>query len=196
MGMVESGAGRAGRDAEDLRDLGWLVPGVVAQREDCALLWVETSEAAFELVSIRERQEIVVPRRYVDRQDAKVGHEPALAHRLVDGGPDDETVQPRVEPVRIAECGQIAPGDHQCFLHRILGPVDIAEDPLREREEPVTTRADQVGVCLPIPVLGRLDEIAIHGPIPSAPSGGAVRTTMGSRARLAFNRRPETVRAV
>ena len=64
----------------------------------------------------------------------------ALAHRLVHAGSDDETMEPRVEPVRIAEPGQVAPGDHQRVLHGILGPVDVAEDPLRDREEPVTAR--------------------------------------------------------
>ena len=84
---------------------------------------------------------------------------------------DHQPVEPGVEPVRIAEAGQVAPGDHQRVLHGILGPVDVAEDPLRDREEPVATRADQVGVCLPVPVSCRLDEIAIHRSLPSAPSG-------------------------
>ena len=46
-------------------------------------------------------------------------------------------MQPRVEPVRIAESSQIAPGDHQCVLEGILGSVDVAQDPLSHREQPV-----------------------------------------------------------
>ncbi len=110
----------------------------------------------------------------------EVGDEAALALRLANAGADDEAMEPGVEPVRIAESGQVTPGDHQRFLHGILGPVDVAEDPLRDREEPVATHADQVGVCLPVPASCRLDEITIHCVGPSvAPSGGAVQSLWG-----------------
>ena len=49
-------------------------------------------------------------------------------------------MEPGVEPVRIAEPGKVAPGDHQRFLHGILGPVDVAKDPLGDREEAVAAR--------------------------------------------------------
>ena len=176
---MESGTGRAGRDAEELGDLGRLVPGVVAQHEKSALLGIESSEAALQLVTFRQGQEVVPAGRKIEREHAKVGHQAALAHRLMDAGSDDEAVQPRVEPIRIAEPRQVSPGDHQRFLQGILGSVDSAEDPLRDREESVTSRADQVGIRLPIPVPCRFNEIAIHGPVPCAPSGGAIRTTMG-----------------
>jgi hypothetical protein len=71
-------------------------------------------------------------------------------------------MEPRVEPIRIAESGQVVPGDHQRVLYGILGSVDIAEDPLGNRVEPVSARPDQVGVCLPIPAACRLYEIPIH----------------------------------
>src|SRR5206468_10224327 len=77
-------------------------------------------------------------------------------------GIDEEAVEPGVEPVRIAEAGQLAPGDHQCLLHRILGPVDVAEDSLSNREEPVRAGACQDAKGLPVAQLGLLDEIAIH----------------------------------
>ena len=46
-------------------------------------------------------------------------------------------MDPRVEPVRIAEAREVTPGDHQRVLQSVLGPVDVAEDALRDREEPV-----------------------------------------------------------
>ena len=75
-------------------------------------------------------------------------------------------MHPRVEPGRIAEAPQVTPGDHQRILEGILGPVDIAEDPLRNREETVDAPADQVGEGLLVPVACRLDEIAIHCIVP------------------------------
>lgn len=80
-------------------------------------------------------------------------------------------MEPRVEPIRIAEPGQVSPGDDQRVLHGILGSVDVAEDPLCEREEAIAAWADQVGIRLPIPTPRCLDEIAIHGPSLLRPAG-------------------------
>ncbi len=132
-----------------------------------ALLGIESTEASLELVAISDRQEVVGAGGEVVRQGVEIGHETALARRLVDTGSDDEAMEPRVEPCRIAESGQVAPGDHQRVLNGILGSVDVAEDPLGDCEEPVATRTNQVGVCLPVAALGRLDEIAIHRLRPS-----------------------------
>ena len=71
-------------------------------------------------------------------------------------------MDPGVEPVRIAEARQVTPGDHQRVLQGILGPVDIPEDPMRDREEPAAAEADQVDERRLIASLCRLDEIAIH----------------------------------
>ena len=103
-----------------------------------------------------------------------------VARRLGDAGSDEDAVEPGVEAVRIAEPGQVAPGDHQRLLHGILGPIDVAEDALRDREEAVATGADQVGVRLPVPASCGLHEIAIHPRRSSStPIGGAFQHLMG-----------------
>jgi hypothetical protein len=85
-------------------------------------------------------------------------------------------MEPGVESVRIAEAGQVTPSDHQRFLQGILGPIDVAKDPLGERVEAVATAADQVSIRLPVTAPCRLDEISIRRlRSPRAPSGGAVR---------------------
>src|SRR6185503_18167198 len=145
-GVVKSGAGRAVGNAEDPGNLRQVEARKVPQHEDRALLWVEALEAALQLVAIGDRQKLVGPAGQIGRQDPKVGDEAALTRRLANAGTNDEAVKPRVEPIRIAESGQVTPSDHQRVLDGILGSVDIAEDPLRERVEPVATRADQVGV--------------------------------------------------
>ena len=53
---------------------------------------------------------------------------------------------------------EVTPGDHQRILQGVLGPIDVAEDPVREREEPVAGRADEVDECRLVAALGRLDE--------------------------------------
>ena len=65
-------------------------------------------------------------------------------------GVDERSLEPGVEPLRIAEAGQLAPGDHQRLLHRVLGEVDVAEDAARDPEEQVPTRAGQDGERLPV----------------------------------------------
>jgi len=137
MGVVESGTGGTGWDAERLGDLGRRVARVVMQDEDRPLFGRKASETPFELISIGDPEEVVGCRRSVDRQDPQVGHATALARRLGDADMHEQAMQPRVEPVRIAESSQIAPGDHQCVLEGILGSVDIAQDPLGHREQPV-----------------------------------------------------------
>ena len=90
---------------------------------------------------------------------------------------------PRVEAVRIAKAPEVTPGDHQRILQGILGPIDVAQDPLGDREQPVAADADQVDKCLPIPAAGRLHEIAIHGSLPPVCAHRVRRPTLlvGSR---------------
>ena len=61
----------------------------------------------------------------------------ALAPGVREAGADDEAMEPGVEPVRVAQAGQVAPGGHERVLERILRPLDITNDPLREREQAI-----------------------------------------------------------
>jgi hypothetical protein len=175
MGVMETRASRTRRDAEDLGDLGRGVALVVVEHEQCPLFGREPPEPAFELVPVGDREQVIGRGRSVDRQHSQVRGSAPLARRLVDAFTDDDTVDPRVEPVRIAEASQVTPGDHQRLLKGILGSVDIAQDPVRQHEESVDPRAHQVDECRLIAVLGRFHEVAVHIPIPRAPVGDAVR---------------------
>ena len=171
---------RADRDAEDLGDLGRVTALEVVEHEQGALLRRQAAEAPLELVAVGDAQEVVGRGRDVHRQDAQVRDAATLALRLGEARADDEAVEPGVEAVRIAEPGQVTPGDDQRFLQGILGPIDVAEDPLGERVEAVAPHPDQVGIRLPVTVPCRLDEFAIHRACFSlAPRGGAVRTLWG-----------------
>ena len=119
------------------------------------------------------RQRLVRPGRSVDRQDADVRVPVARPARLRVARVDEEPLEPGVEAVRIAETGQLAPGDHQRLLHGILGPSDVPEDPLGDRHEPVTVRPGQDGEGLPVTALGLLDEVAIQATVLLAPIGDA-----------------------
>ena len=147
------------------------------EHEDGPLFGRQPAEPAFEQVPVGDVEEVVGRGRSVRPAATRRFADPAaLARRLGDADVDEEALEPRVEAVRIAEAPQVTPGDHQRVLQGILGPIDVAEDPLGDREEPVVANADQVDICLPIPVPRRLDEIPIHRILPPAhPSEGAVR---------------------
>lgn len=163
---METGARSTRRDAEDLRDLARCVPLVVMQDEDRPLIGRKTLEATFQLVAIGQRQQLIGRGRSVDGQDAEIGHATTLAGRVIDAFTDDDASEPGVETVRIAEPAQVSPGDHQRILQGILGPIDVAKDPLCEREQGVDARMHQVDECRPIASLRRTDQVAIHVLVP------------------------------
>ena len=71
MGVMETGAGGAGRDAEFFGDLRRGEARVVVEHEDGPLFGRKTSEPTFELVSIGDPEELVGCRRPIDRQDRR-----------------------------------------------------------------------------------------------------------------------------
>ena len=52
-------------------------------------------------------------------------------------------MEPGVEAIDIPERRQLAPGEHEGLLDGILGEPEIAQDPIRDREEPPGRQADQ-----------------------------------------------------
>ena len=148
------------------------------ENEHRPLIGREPTEPAFEQVPVGHGQQIVGCGRSFDRQHAQIGRSATLARRLADADIDDEPLKPRVETVRIAETPQVTPGDHQRVLEGILGPIDIAKDPLSEPEQPVAANVDQVDKRLPIPALRRLHEISIHGACSSVAPGRGRRPTL------------------
>jgi hypothetical protein len=162
MSVMESRSDRPGREAEQLGDLRRGVSDEVMQDEDRALFRCKPSESTVELVAIGDRQQIVGRLWTVHRQHPEIRRTASLPGCLSDTHVGEEAMDPRVEPVRIAEARKVTPGDHQRILQGIFGPIDVAEDPMRDREESVASRADQVDECRLVATLRRLDEVAIH----------------------------------
>ena len=107
------------------------------EHEDRPLVGRQPAEPAFEQVPVGDGEQLVGRRRSVDRQHPEVRGSATLARRLADADVDEEALEPRIEAVRIAESPQVTPGDHQRVLEGILGPIDVAQDPLGDREQPV-----------------------------------------------------------
>jgi hypothetical protein len=131
--------------------------------EDRPLIGRESKEAPLELIPICYGEQVVGPCWSLQRQDPEIRDAVTLATGLCETDIDEDALEPRIEAVRIAEAAKVTPGDDERVLESVLGPIDVAEDPLGDREQPVTASADQVDVCLPIPTLCRLYQVAIHG---------------------------------
>lgn len=162
MSVVESRSDRPCRNAEQLSDLGRGVPDVVVQDEDHAFVGCKPTEAAVELVAIGDADVLVGSDWTLDRHDAEIHGPSALARRRRDADVGEQTMDPGVEPVRIAGARKVTPGDHQRILEGILGQIDVPEDPMRDRKETVAAMADQVDECRLVAPLRRFDEVAIH----------------------------------
>ena len=153
---------RSGGDVKDLPDLVQAQPEVVVKHKNCPLFWRETPEPTLDLIAIDERCDVIRGSRSVDREHSDARDPGAPSACLCVAGVDEHSVEPGIEPVRIAESGQLTPGDHERLLHRILGQADVAEDATRDAEQVVPACASQDGECLPVPALGLFDEIALH----------------------------------
>jgi hypothetical protein len=158
----------------------------VREDEDHSLFGREPAEAAIEPVTVIDRDRLVRPTRSIDREDTDIRVPAAHAARFRIARIDEEALQPGVEAVRIAEAGQLTPGDHQRLLHGILGPSDIPEDPLRDRHEPVAMRSRQDGECLPVTALRLLHEIAIQQIVLHGAHRGHLPTLLSRGGHHAF----------
>jgi hypothetical protein len=100
---MEPRARCTGGDAERLGDLRRRVSEVVVEHEDRPLFGRQPAEPAFEQVPVCDGEQVVGSGWSVDRQDPKVRGSATLTRRVGDADVDEETLEPRIEAVRIAE---------------------------------------------------------------------------------------------
>ena len=139
---MESGAGRADRDAEHVGDLGQREAVVVLEDEDRPLVGRQTTEPALELVAVGDPAELVRSACGDAVRVCVVGEEPddrsapSLAASLGDACADDDAVVSGLEPVGVAQPRQLVPDGHERLLQGVLGETVVAQDPVRDGEQP------------------------------------------------------------
>ena len=103
-----AGLRRSDRDSEDVGDVGqWKIQVVVEDDHD-PMVDRKPPEALLQLVAIDDHLDIVAGGQLgVADLDARLEPSPTL--RLVDGGVDQDAVQPAVEAVDVAKPGQAPP---------------------------------------------------------------------------------------
>ncbi len=77
-------------------------------------------------------------------------------------GAHEEPVRPGLEAGRVAELRKVLPDGQQRLLRRILGEIDVAQDPVRHRVEPATDGDGEAREGLFVTVLGADHEIGVH----------------------------------
>ena len=99
-------------------------------------------------------------------------------------GAHEEPVRPGVKARRVAELRKVPPDGQQRLLRRVLGEVDVAQDPVRHRVEPVAGGDGEAREGLLVTVLCPDHEIGIHAlPPMSAGRSGAFTRYGASLAR-------------
>ena len=62
----------------------------------------------------------------------------------------------------VAQRGQVAPDRDECALDRVLGAVEVAQDPVRDLEQAVADRTGQALVGLPVPRASSIHQGSVH----------------------------------
>ena len=122
----------------------------------------EAAEAALELVAVVGHGLAVVDRRGVDRGEFDVEAMAPEPARLIDAGADEQSVEPGVEAIRIAQRREVTPGAHERFLDGVLGLIRIAEDESSGRIQPEHRGAGKRGEGVMIASSRPLHEFSLH----------------------------------
>src|SRR5207245_4900207 len=77
-------------------------------------------------------------------------------------GAHEEPVRPGVEARRVAETGKVLPDGEQRLLRRVLGEVDVAQDPARDGKESIRDPGGNQPEGRLVTVLGEDHEVGIH----------------------------------
>ena len=117
---MESGLHGPDRHAEDVGDVGQGKPHVVVQDEDRPVLGRQPAERSIEAVAIVHRDGRIGTARSVDRQRRDVGDPSPVSPQLLVTGIDEEAVEPWREAIGITEPRELAPGEEERLLNRVL----------------------------------------------------------------------------
>src|SRR5262245_52482705 len=71
-------------------------------------------------------------------------------------------MEPGLEAARVAKRSQVAPGNDERRLHRVLGQVDVAKDPRRDRHALVADHAGKGVEGLLVALLRSVHELVLH----------------------------------
>ncbi len=92
----------------------------------------------------------------------EVGRPATFLSSLGVAGAHEEPVRPGLKAGRVAELRKVPPDAQQRLLRRILGEVEVAQDPARHGKVPIGDLGRKEGVRLLVTSLSSDHEIGIH----------------------------------
>jgi hypothetical protein len=134
---------------------------VVDQDDDGPMLNAELPEAAIELIQGGEAR-CRVGIEVVPSEQSQLAVLTSLPPGLGVAGAHQEPVGPGLQPIRIAERGQVLPCIEQRLLGGVLGERRVTQDPPRDRVHGVADAADERVEGFFVAVHRSLDELALH----------------------------------
>ena len=131
--------------------------------DDRAVLRRQLPECALQGIAIVDRDDFVRSARSVDRERPDVGAPPLVSAVLLVTGVDEEPMEPDLEALRVTQPRKLTPGKEECLLDGVLGPLDIAKDPVRDGVAAVTVEVDERGEGVVVACPRSLDQPRSHG---------------------------------
>jgi len=154
----------------------------VPQHEHGAMLRPQPAKAAIERVAILDAARGVRVIRDLRDHDHARGAA-SFAARLAIHAADQHATQPGVEAVEVAQPPQVAPGQDEGLLDRIVGEIAVAEHELGDVEQSADRFGGEARERFAIASACLLDQVSSHGPPLVAGSMRRFRT-IGTRAGL------------
>ena len=158
---MQAGLGGAERDADGRRDLGKRHAKEVVQDDDCAMPGLKARERLLEHVAIGDFAGHVRRSRHVDSGQLDLDHATSPSANEVETGMDDQSMEPGVESVRVAQAREIAPGADQCVLDRVTCELRVPDDQPSDGVQPHDGQIDERGEGVMIAFSGLLDETSL-----------------------------------
>ena len=135
--------------------------------EDGALVRRKSPEAAVQLVTVVDRQELVGIGRCVRLEQDDISREVPATSRFGVAGVDEDPMEPRLEPIEVAQRGKLPPHLDEGHLDRVLGEVGVAEDPMRDEDAAVAHLTNQGAEGLLVALPRLVHDRSQHPPPPS-----------------------------
>ena len=161
---MEPGLRGPERDPQLRGDLGQRHPNEVMEHHDGAPLGLEPAEGFIEKLSLGHVRGHVAAEGFEEGRQLDLVHAAAAPAREIEARMDGQAVEPGVEPVRVAQPGQIAPGSDEGILDRVSRELAVPEDEAGGSVQPREGSAGDHGKGVMIALPRSLDETTlVHG---------------------------------
>jgi hypothetical protein len=145
------------------------------QHDDRALRGLDGCEHAFDVQRVGHPGRGVRGRRVVERRELDLEEPAASLPGEVETRVDRQSVEPGIEPARVAKPAQVLPCPQRRLLDRVARELRVAEDQPGRRVQPRKVLADEHAKGLMIALACPLDETRlVHG----APLDGTARAVL------------------